>query len=240
VFLDFALGCGAITRDEHLQHHEAGWETLGSLAQAQAQYFAASEPTARFFALLRAAIDRGTAHVAYMGGETPATPELWGWQRRTVGTGDFERTEWQPQGERIGWIDQEHVYLQPDVAFATLQKMACASDELFAISARTLRKRLYERGMLASVEQHGDRVWLLVRRQIQGDRRHVLHVRSEHLSTTEWSQWSQSGPQTAPPISRVAPIRGSKIAPSPDMELSEWAPELETQTNGSIGSIFRR
>jgi hypothetical protein len=156
------------------------WAALGEDAQAQSQHLLAAEPTSLFFRLLRAAIASGEAHLADFDGEAPEdelAPAL-GWRRVTVGTGDHTRDEWRPQGERVGWIDEEGVFLDPDAAHKASQEMASETERL-AIGAKTLVKRLSERKLLVTQEsareKHG------VRRQIQGARRYVLHVAASLL-----------------------------------------------------------
>jgi len=72
----------------------------------------------------------------------------------TIGTGDHERDEWRPQGECVGWVDGEDLYLQPDAAYAAVQKQGRDSGDTLSVTATTLRKRLHERGLLKSSDQN--------------------------------------------------------------------------------------
>jgi hypothetical protein len=97
-----------------------------------------------------------------------------------VGSGDFEREEWRPQGDRIGWIEDEDLYLEPDAAFAAAQRQGQFSGDSLSVTERTLRKRLHERGLLLSVED--SRPTLAVRRTLGGRRQRVLHLSVDFLS----------------------------------------------------------
>jgi uncharacterized protein DUF927 len=108
--LRFALDVGAITTEEAEDLWRRGWEALGQAAMNQTQHQGAQEPTRRFLELLSAAIASGRAHLADPEGENPKDPKAWGWR--------FSGEEWQPQGERVGWVDGEHLYLEPEAAFA--------------------------------------------------------------------------------------------------------------------------
>lgn len=86
----------------------------------------------------------------------------------TFGVGD-----WQPQGECIGWIDGDDLYLEPASAFRAVQIFARDSGDAFAIFEPTLKKRLREKGLLASTDTK--RQTLTVRRTIGGSQKDVLH-----------------------------------------------------------------
>ena len=78
------------------------WTALGAVAVSQDEHQRGSEPTQRFLELLSSALATGRAHVAAMDGSAPTDAEAWGWRRRAVGTGEYEREAWQAQGRRVG------------------------------------------------------------------------------------------------------------------------------------------
>jgi hypothetical protein len=180
-FLLFADEVGALSEAEAEELWVRGWRALGEAAAVQSQHQAAGEPTRRFRELLSAAVASGRAHVADPGGDRPETPEAWGWRPVIVGTGDYEREQWRPQGECVGWVDGEEFYLQPDAAYAAVQRQGRDSGDALTVTATTLRKRLHERGLLKSTDQK--RQVLTIRRTLAGQRRDVLHLRGNFLST---------------------------------------------------------
>ena len=97
-----------------------------------------------------------------------------------MGTGDFTRNEWQARGERIGWVDGEDLYLEPEAAYAATQKQGRDSGEPLTVAGRTLRKRLSERGLLVSTDHK--RGTSTVRRTLESSRKDVLHTFKDFLS----------------------------------------------------------
>src|SRR5215211_3397756 len=182
-FLLFAHESGAIDSETTRKLWARGWRVLGEAASGQSQHQVAGEPTRRFRELLSAAIASGRAHVANPEGGEPEVPEAWGWRQATVGSGDFEREEWRPQAERVGWLEEEDLYLEPDAVLAAIQKQGRDSGEPLAVTGRTLRKRLHERGLLLSTgKEHEGRETLTVRHTLEGSRKSVLHMASDFLS----------------------------------------------------------
>ena len=178
-FLLFAYDAGALTGEEAERLCRRGWQAILEAASAQQQHQSASEPTRRFRELLSAAIASGRAHVADPEGAPPENPGAWGWRSATIGTGDFMREEWRPQGERVGWLDVDHLYLEPEASYAAAQKQGRDADDPLTITGRTLRKRLHERGLLLSTDEA--RRVLTVRKTLEGRRREVLHTKDELL-----------------------------------------------------------
>ena len=168
--LRFARDAEAVSPREAEDLWRRGWKALGEAATNQSQHQAGQEPTRRYTELLPAAIVGGRAHVADPEGDHPGHPESWGWR--------FSGDEWRPQGERVGWVDGEHLYLEPEVAFAAVQRQGRDAGDALSVTGRTLNKRLHERGLLVST----DLPHLTVRRVLQGRRRRVLHLPAAALS----------------------------------------------------------
>jgi hypothetical protein len=183
--LRFALSLGAIDPDEQEELWQNGWEALAEAARQQANHIAVSEPTSMFLRLLAAALASGRAHVAGPDGDAPPDAPAWGWKGQTRfaarGPDDaIEHTEWQPQGRRIGWVNGEDLYLEPEASYAEAQRLAAEQGESLTVTAETLRRRLNQKGLLASRE--GTRQKLTVRVSLGGARRSVLHLHAASLS----------------------------------------------------------
>jgi len=95
-----------------------------------------------------------------------------------VGFGADERTEWRPQGDRIGWINGNDLYLDRDASYRAAQGIA-ADGSGIEVSPTTLVRRLRDRGLLVSIDQA--RETLTVRHTIEGRQRDVLHIRATAL-----------------------------------------------------------
>jgi hypothetical protein len=174
LFLAFARGAGAVSDAERDELLDRSWRALGEAARAQAGHQAPAEPARRFLELLRGAIASGRAHLAGPTGDRPeVAEEAWGWRRDSYGT-------WEPKGERVGWLDGDDCYLEPDAAYAVVQRLGQEVGDRLPLTPQTLRRRLKEAGALASSETK--RRMLTVRRTLEGQRREVLHLRKETVS----------------------------------------------------------
>lgn len=197
-FLAFAQEVSAVTATQAAELWERGWNALCQAAADQSDHLAAAEPTSLFLRLLMAALGSGRAHIAAPDGNEPADAEAWGWRVRTIGTGENAREEWQPQGRRIGWIEEGFLYLEADAAYAEAQRLASEQGESLAVAPRTLNKRLSERGLLAAVDTHNGRTRFAVRRTLEGQRRDVLCLMESSLSQPVSAPSAPNGPKTGP------------------------------------------
>ena len=163
------MAAGAIDSAERDAVTSRCWEALRDAAAAQAKHQAATEPaTQSSWTVLRSLLTSGRAHLAARtGGEPERAPGSCGWRRENSGA-------WGPLGACIGWIDDDNVYLEPAAAFRVVQMAGRDVGDVLAVSEQTLKKRLHEKGHLASID--GTRETLTVRRSIAGSTRSVLHL----------------------------------------------------------------
>ena len=80
---------------------------------------------------------------------------------------------WTPLGDCIGWVDGEDVYLESAAAFRQVQLAGRDAGEGLPVSEQTLKRRLHEKGLLASVDSQ--RQTVTVRRSVAGASKDVLH-----------------------------------------------------------------
>lgn len=174
-FLRYAEEVGAVTEEGAAELWERGWTAILGAAATQEDHQSASEPAARFMGLLSSAIASGRAHLATTNGERPKdNAGALGWRKTG---GDY--ADWRPQGDRVGWVDGDSLYLEPEASYRVVQREGQGGEAL-TISAQTLRKRLNEKKILASID--GKRQTLTVRRTIEGVKdRSVLHLRRSSL-----------------------------------------------------------
>jgi hypothetical protein len=185
-FLWFAESAGALTADERERMWRRTWVAIGCAVSAQGAHQHEAEPAQRFLELLRSAVASGRAHVAGPDGCKPADGGAWGW-RPSRGQG------WEPKGDRVGWLaDGGHLYLDSDAAYAATQRLAQEVGDRLAVTPQTLRRRLNEGGLLASVDS--SRQVLTVRRVLEGQRRDVLHLSTATLSLASTPPEGEVGP----------------------------------------------
>jgi hypothetical protein len=189
-FLRYARHLGVLTHEEGGVLWVRCLEVFAQVSQAQSQHQAENEPTQRFLTLLSAALASGRAHVASLGGREPMNAERWGWRQKTYG--GEEMTEiWTPLGDRVGWVHEDDLYLELDAAYAAAQRLARDSGDSLLINASTLKKRLFEKRLLVSVERRGNRVRYQVRKVVEGNRRELLHLHPRCLTAGTVSQVAQ-------------------------------------------------
>ena len=104
-------------------------------------------------------------------GKPPADAAMWGWRRKPA------RRAWTAQGTRIGWVVGSDLFLDPAISYQVVQEMA--GTERILVSEQTLRQRLRQLGLLASVD--AGRGMVQVRRTLEGRPRQVLHLRATDL-----------------------------------------------------------
>jgi len=241
-FLQFAADAGAVSPTEKEELWQRAWRALTTIAAAQADYQASNEPVLRFLQLLSAAIASGQAHVAAPDGSVPASPQSWGRWKTVVGTGDYQRTEWRPQGLRIGWVQSDDLYLESDAAFAEAQQLGREGGEALSVTLQTLKKRLKEQGLLASTESIGGRERLEVRRTLEGTRRSVLHLRSSTLVVTKVRQVRHNGSDLHLDTPSLGANPGA-LSPDENAEVCQKSEppspitEPESPDDGAIGTL---
>jgi hypothetical protein len=189
-WLDFAAEIGAVTKEDAGDRWQCCWDALGEAAASQAKHQAASDPVLRFLELLNSALTSGRAHIAGEDGNQPAQPAPWGWRVVLVGAGANERIEWRCQGSRVGWVTGNDLLLDPDAAYGAAQMLSRELGDSIPLTAKTLHKRLHERGLLQAIDQ--TRRTLTVRRTLEGRRRDVLHLRADAFLLDD----DQSNPET--------------------------------------------
>jgi hypothetical protein len=144
------------------------WEALSEAAAAQAKHQAATEPTALFLSILRSILVSGKGHVAGRDGGVPdREPAACGWRRN-------DGRPWLPAGDCVGWVAGDDLYLDPTTAYRLVQVAASAAGESIPVSEQMLRKRLREKGLLASTDETHET--LTIRRTLAGSSKKVLHL----------------------------------------------------------------
>jgi hypothetical protein len=157
-WLTMASAHGAITKDEFETLWQRIRKAIKDICLAQASYQVSEDPARRFIEVIQGALMAGKCHVALLDGTRPDNYESWGWRG-----GDA-------QGERIGWLDEGALYLNPDASHSVATKTGSTD---VTLTATTLWKRLRQAGYLI-VEKGQDTN--LVRKMIDGRRIRVLAI----------------------------------------------------------------
>jgi hypothetical protein len=177
LFLQFASDIGAIDKTERASLWARGWEELGAASSMQSSFQQSEEPCSRFLSLLLAALTSGQAHLADVLEGHPEDAGQWGWRKKIIGYDRDEREEWIPLGSKVGWIDEDDIYLEPEAVYRVVQRYASEQNESLPIRKSTLWKRMNEKGYLASHEKDKN----LSRVTVEGKRRYVVHILANRL-----------------------------------------------------------
>lgn len=180
----FLLDVGALADADAERFQRRIGVALGEVADAQLEYAGSAEPTGSFLRLLGSAIGVGRAHIADREGNPPAACErACGWRPVQIGIGENQRADWQPKGDRVGWLnaDGDDLYLDRDASYRAAQAMS-AEGAGIEVSAATLARRLRDKHLLASTDPA--RQTLTVRRMLDGKQRDVLHLSANTLGLT--------------------------------------------------------
>ena len=137
-WLRFAVAVGAISEDESTQIETEMLAALHVLAAEQDAAKQTSDPVERFFDLLRAVLASGKGHICRAspktGGAPPDNPAAHGWRSKgLLIAAQGEAENWEAQGDCIGWADDIGLYLEPDAAFAAVQRIGVSMGSPVAI-----------------------------------------------------------------------------------------------------------
>ena len=170
-FLVYSQAVGAITADERQQYQNRAWKTLCDLGSEQARYQRDADPASTYLRALGALVTSGRAHLAAPGGSQPAEPDRWGWEFSIRGK-DGDHGIWEPQGDRLGWVADDGVYLDPDVAYRAARKFAEDAGSPLGVSKYALHQQLRDKRLLVSTDPGR----IPVQRRLSGQQRRVLHL----------------------------------------------------------------
>jgi hypothetical protein len=173
LFMQLAVTDGAISKEQADELNSRCWSALNAVALQQRLLQSSSEPAQRFLELVRSAVTSGAAHVAGTDREIPAEPTQWGW--RDEGSGEHPR--WIAKGRRIGWIDGNDLYLDPNAAHVAAQELGQRTGEPLTITQTVINKRCHEAGFLLSTDKN--RGTLTIRKTVQGSSMPVLHFSAQ-------------------------------------------------------------
>lgn len=168
-FLRFATESNHISAAERAGLESDGMASILAAANLQVVYQRVEDPVDWSIELLRSAISTGTAYVVDVThGNAPADARSWGW---LDGAGLPPKN-----ADLVGWIDGRGLYLEPNAAYAVVQKMAGRHNKVLPMNQATLWRRLEERGLLGSRLDPGR---ARTRKVIRGQRQNVIHLRPE-------------------------------------------------------------
>ena len=174
LFFMYAESVGAVTAEQKAIQFERCQTVLKEMIAAQGDLQADQDEVNQFLGYLKSSLNGCMCHCGDTFKQGPPTehPSFWGW-RVIPGHGEESPIFDKPNGEPIGWVDEQRVYLDGNLAFAAAQEMAKATGENVAITQRSLWVRINERGLLQDVVKENGKVRLNPQRRIAGVKRRV-------------------------------------------------------------------
>jgi hypothetical protein len=161
MFLQFAIGTGAIDEHDGAVRWERAWQALRAVRTVQTEERQEEDPVAMFVESIPEVLASGMAHVAGRDGEVPQDvrdPAPLGWRRRTSvlyeeRDGGFTETgsTHMPLGDLIGWVEGPQLWLLPAAAFKAVETLLRGQGKALPITAGTLGKRLRDAGHLIAL-----------------------------------------------------------------------------------------
>ena len=146
LFAEFASAQGVNLPGDWLADITAALMQAG---QDQQQAIATEEPAARFVRLIESALSSGRCHLKPMDGKPLPSYEdftAYGWQLKTAGFGDKERSDWHECGPAIGRFKRNNtpgIYLDTEASYALAQRIAQEQGHPIPLGQTSLWKDLY-------------------------------------------------------------------------------------------------
>jgi hypothetical protein len=189
LYIEFLLDTLVIDAEAAANLYNRFDDSLKIVAEAQKGIADQVEPTAVFFQLLSSALIAGHAYITDRTGNPPrGLAAACGWRPQMSANGNQMSLDggdhWHnwlppPKADRIGFIDNEDLFLDSKAAFLVAQRMVADGYGIEGTEL-SLKKQLYEQGFLVTTELDTRKTYE-IRRKLDGNRKHVLHLRAAVL-----------------------------------------------------------
>lgn len=133
-----------ITADEAKDFYS--WARDGIAEAISLQDSSASDPAEQLMEYLREAIANGNAHLSGIDGAVPDDAAALGWVDQSTGM----HPQWRPNGQRIGIINGDRLYLLPTTVISVANQMSQRADEAFSETKVSLASSLQSHGWLVT------------------------------------------------------------------------------------------
>ena len=195
LFAEFASAQGVNLPGDWLADITAALMQAG---QDQQQAIATEEPAGRFVRLIESALASGRCHLKPMDGKPLPSYEdftAYGWQLKTAGFGDKERSDWHECGPAIGRFKRDNtpgIYLDPEASYALAQRIAEEQGHPIPLQQRSLHKVLLAKGYLLS---RNDPHFTLKVKFPDGSSKRFLHLRVLDKNNGNYGNYGNQGIQ---------------------------------------------
>ena len=149
MFLDFAEEAGEVSSSKIESFMDLGTKAARSLEVLQTAIDQEASDAQRYIELIRVAVSSGKAHLESKHGGEPSNPRTLGWRQLDTHTGF--RSE--AMGSRIGWVDQNIIYIEPGASLSVVKAIASSLDNHLGSSLQAIGKSLREAGLLSHYDK---------------------------------------------------------------------------------------
>jgi hypothetical protein len=191
------------------------WARKGILDAIMLQDASASDPAEQLLGYLREAIGNGSAHLAGPDGGAPANAESLGWVNQSSGM----HQQWRGNGQCIGVISGDRVFLFPGTVIGIANLMSQRADEAFSETKVSISSSLQSHGWLIP-DAEGKRS---VNRRVGGVQQRVWDIPATALL-------GSTGDSTDPDASGDFPDDGF---PPPSYDDAPPAPDTDAPDAGA-------
>lgn len=174
VFIGFATAVQAITAERAVELLRQAGLAMQQAAATQAEQSKDMDPARRYLTAIASALSTGEAYLESPEGGAPENWSSLGWRADAVNS-ELKL----PSGKRVGWVDQDGVYLEPSAAYLVANERTTRQGMPLGVGQKTAHKRLDEGGHL--IRAGGTRQTLTARKVIARQRIEVLHVKTTSL-----------------------------------------------------------
>ena len=147
-FLDFAEEAGEVSSSKIETCFSFASKAAANLAALQTSIDKEASDAQRYVELIQIAVSSGKAHIEGKHGGQPSNPRILGWREVETNTG--ARSE--AMGTRIGWADDDTIYLDPGASLSIVKAIASSLDNHLGSSQLAIGKSLREAGLLKQHE----------------------------------------------------------------------------------------
>jgi hypothetical protein len=142
---DYTVAVGAMDEQEANRHYKRAVRAVLAAARAHVEATSGGDPSTRFIEILLSLFEASRAHLVDRENKWPprGCTQL-GWCE--ISSEDGKRSIYEPSGERIGWADEEYLYLHPDLAYAAVSSFVQRGGIPFGIKPKALWNALGRSG----------------------------------------------------------------------------------------------
>jgi hypothetical protein len=135
---DYTVGVGAMGEEEAQAAYERARDGVVEAARAHVAATSGGDPSTRFVEIMLSLFDSGRAHLEDREAKKPPHGcERLGWSDISPGGGEGP-PYYAPEGGHIGWADEGHLYLHPQLAYAAVSEFAQRGNIPFGIKPGAL------------------------------------------------------------------------------------------------------